>query len=108
MVSCCLALVCLPLLVGCQPTATTLTAGSITEQKAYEIGYAALAKKLGYAPPSRDRWQWWTIRRDMVEGRDVWRVGADFAPAGGGDHGSAIIDATTGEVISVQTGRHLR
>jgi hypothetical protein len=96
------------LLVGCQPTVTTLKPESITEQKAYEIGYAALAKKLGYEPPGRDRWQWWTIRRNKVDGRDVWIVGADFAPAGGGDHGHAVIDAATGEVISVQTGRHLR
>ena len=86
---------------------------TISELEAYEIAYAQLAQKLGYAPPKRPEWKWWssTLNYDYAgvkAKRLVWNIGADFAPSGGGDHGNVIIDANTGEVLYVNTGRHLR
>ena len=84
------------------------TAEPITEQQAYEIGYAVIPEKLGYQPPGRDKWKYWTVRCLREGDRSSWHVGVDLAPAGGGDHAYAIIDATTGEVIRAEAGRHLR
>ena len=81
---------------------------AITEQQAYDIAYAAIAEKLGYEPIGRAKWKYWEIRRAQQDGRSVWRISVDLAPAGGGDHANAVVDAATGEVIHAQAGRHLR
>ncbi len=80
----------------------------ITEQQAYDIAYTAIAEKLGYEPPGRDTWKYWGVQRAQQDGRAVWRIGVDLAPAGGGDHASAVVDAATGEVLTAEAGRHLR
>jgi hypothetical protein len=98
-------------LAGCTtPPGRTSQASSepITEQQAYDIAYAVIAKELGYQPPGREEWRYWGIRQSQENGRSVWVVGADFAPAGGGDHAYAVIDARTGEVVRAKAGRHLR
>lgn len=81
---------------------------SIGEQQAYDIGYAAITAKLGYNPPGRDKWKFWEVYVRQMDGRPVWWVSVDLAPAGGGDHAYAAVDARTGDVVHAVAGRHLR
>ncbi len=86
---------------------------TVSEERAYELAYKSLAEKLGINPPDRTTLKYWTstLKWDYAGGSDlrlVWIVSGDFAPAGGGNHGAATIDANSGKVLQVSTGRHLR
>lgn len=91
--------------------------GRIDVDRAYDIGYAAIVAKLGYAPPGRDDWFCWGVQlvgEALAEDyhglgkRTLRRISVNTRPAGGGDHATAFVDAETGELVHVRTGRSLR
>ena len=83
---------------------------SVSEREAYAIAYTRISGELGYAPPSRSEWLWWsnTLGYQYFD-KDVptlvWTVRADLTS--NGDYGNAkvIIDAKTGEILHIHTGK---
>ena len=51
--------------------------------------------------------RFWVIQTD-IQAPSNWRVGWGGNPAGGGFHGTVIIDKASGKVASVYIGSHLR
>ena len=93
-------LLSLSLVAGCR--------AALSEGEAYQIAYEAIADDFGYRPRPRGEWPWWHGEQEDRDGRSVWVFSVDFAPAGGGDHALAIVDARSGDLIHVLTGHHLR